>query len=126
MICSAFWSPSFSMSSTLAFADHCDGPVGDYTYTSSRQFGNPNPKSNDYNIVLEPETRPISQEQLVAEVKGIYAGLIMGEAKCIEVIKKQATLAQADELQSPPEENDCDIMLQPETRPSSQEQFVCR
>jgi hypothetical protein len=24
-----------------------------------------------------PETRPISQEQLVAEVKGIYAGLVM-------------------------------------------------
>ncbi|KAK3366614.1 hypothetical protein B0T24DRAFT_509774, partial [Lasiosphaeria ovina] len=33
----------------------------------------------------QPETRPISQEQLVAEVKGIYAGLVMVEAKCIEV-----------------------------------------
>ena len=31
----------------------------------------------------EPETRPISQQQLVAEVKGIYAGLVMVEAKCI-------------------------------------------
>ena len=35
--------------------------------------------------VLQPETRPISQEQLVAEVKGIYAGLVMVEAKCIKV-----------------------------------------
>lgn len=41
----------------------------------------------------QPETRPISQEQLVAEVKGIYAGLVMVEAKCIEVDNKQATLA---------------------------------
>ena len=37
----------------------------------------------------EPETRPISQQQLVAEVKGIYAGLVMVEAKCIEVDAKQ-------------------------------------
>ncbi|KAJ6260936.1 Ubiquitination network signaling protein ac [Drechslerella dactyloides] len=30
-------------------------------------------------IILQHETRPISQEQLVAEVKGIYAGLVMVE-----------------------------------------------
>lgn len=36
-------------------------------------------------ILLQPETGPISNEQLVAEVKGIYTGLVMGEAKCIEV-----------------------------------------
>jgi hypothetical protein len=51
---------------------------------------------DSYEIVLQPETRPISQEQLVAEVKGIYAGLVMVEAKCIEVDNKQASLAQAD------------------------------
>ena len=60
----------------------------------------PLPQTNqtldNYEIVLQPETRPISQEQLVAEVKGIYAGLVMVEAKCIEVDNKQATLAQAD------------------------------
>ncbi|KAI9812741.1 MAG: hypothetical protein M1827_004497 [Pycnora praestabilis] len=44
----------------------------------------------DPELVLQPETRPISQEQLVAEVKGIYAGLVMVEAKCIEVDNKQA------------------------------------
>jgi hypothetical protein len=38
-----------------------------------------------YDIILQPETRPISQEQLVAEVRCIYAGLVMVEAKCIEV-----------------------------------------
>ncbi len=35
-------------------------------------------------LIKQPETRPISQEQLVAEVKGIYAGLVMVESKCIE------------------------------------------
>ncbi|KAH8909360.1 hypothetical protein BR93DRAFT_863699, partial [Coniochaeta sp. PMI_546] len=40
-------------------------------------------------LIQQPETRPISQEQLVAEVKGIYAGLIMVEAKCIEVDNAQ-------------------------------------
>lgn len=54
-----------------------------------------------YDIILQPETRPISQEQLVAEVKGIYAGLVMVEAKCIEVDNKQATLAQADPSAQP-------------------------
>lgn len=33
----------------------------------------------------QPDTRPISQQQLVAEVKGIYTGLVMVESKCIEV-----------------------------------------
>ncbi|KAG4428020.1 hypothetical protein IFR05_016498, partial [Cadophora sp. M221] len=54
-----------------------------------------------YNIIMQPETQPISQEQLVAEVKGIYAGLVMVEAKCIEVDNKQATLAQADPSSQP-------------------------
>jgi hypothetical protein len=36
-------------------------------------------------ILLQPETRSISQEQLVNEVKGIYAGLVMVEKKCVEV-----------------------------------------
>ena len=46
-------------------------------------------------ILLQPETRPISEEQLRAEVKGIYAGLIMVEAKCVEVDTQQATSARA-------------------------------
>ncbi|KAF7939412.1 hypothetical protein EAE99_001217 [Botrytis elliptica] len=50
------------------------------------------PQSDEYTIILQPETRPISQEQLVAEVKGIYAGLVMVEAKCIEFDNKQAGL----------------------------------
>ncbi|KAI0913462.1 hypothetical protein F4823DRAFT_559020 [Ustulina deusta] len=42
-------------------------------------------------MIKQPETRPISQEQLVAEVKGIYAGLMMVESKCIEVDNAQSS-----------------------------------
>lgn len=46
-----------------------------------------------FDIMLQPETRPISQEQLAAEIMGIYAGLVMVEEKCIELDNKQAALA---------------------------------
>jgi hypothetical protein len=36
-------------------------------------------------MILQPETRPITQDQLVNETKGIYAGLVMVERKCVEV-----------------------------------------
>ena len=42
----------------------------------------------------QPETRPIAHDQLVVEVKGIYAGLVMVEAKCIEVDENQSVAAQ--------------------------------
>ncbi|KAI0398759.1 hypothetical protein F4802DRAFT_123306 [Xylaria palmicola] len=44
-----------------------------------------------FRLLKQPETRPISQEQLVAEVKGIYAGLMMIESKCIEVDNAQSS-----------------------------------
>ena len=43
-----------------------------------------------WNIVLQPDSSPISTEQLAAEVKGIYAGLVMVEAKCINIDAAQA------------------------------------
>ncbi|KAF8248470.1 hypothetical protein K440DRAFT_642511 [Wilcoxina mikolae CBS 423.85] len=45
-------------------------------------------------MAIHPETRPINPEQLICEVKGIYAGLIMVEAKYYEVdtIQHQAAL----------------------------------
>ncbi|MCJ1395728.1 hypothetical protein MMC18_008614 [Xylographa bjoerkii] len=45
-------------------------------------------------LLLQPETRPISHDQLVVEVKGIYAGLVMVEAKCVDVDEKQSLAAQ--------------------------------
>lgn len=41
-------------------------------------------------MLKQPETRPISQEQLVNEVKGIYAGLVMVEKKCVEICQQQS------------------------------------
>jgi hypothetical protein len=46
--------------------------------------------------LLQPDTRPISQEQLASEVKSIYAGLTMVETKCIHVDRVQAAAAQDD------------------------------
>ena len=49
---------------------------------------------HDPELLMHPETRPISYEQLVVEVKVIYANLVMVEAKCIDVDDKQALAAQ--------------------------------
>lgn len=49
-------------------------------------------------MMRQPETRPISQDQLVAEVKGIYAGLVMVETKCIEVDNAQSSNTDANKL----------------------------
>lgn len=56
-------------------------------------------------LILQPVTRPISQEQLIAEVKGIYAGLVMIEGKCIQVDSKQAQLAREALPGQPPKLN---------------------
>jgi hypothetical protein len=45
-------------------------------------------------MYLQPEAREISQEQLAAEVKSIYSGLSMVEAKCIHVDAAQAAAIQ--------------------------------
>jgi hypothetical protein len=44
--------------------------------------------------LLQPDSRPISQEQLAAEIKSIYAGLTMVETKCIHVDRAQAAALQ--------------------------------
>ncbi|KAK7962569.1 uncharacterized protein PG986_003394 [Apiospora aurea] len=46
---------------------------------------------NEAGYVPQLKTRPIDHLQLVAEVKGIYAGLVMVESKCIEVDNAQNT-----------------------------------
>jgi hypothetical protein len=45
-------------------------------------------------LLLQPESRPISQEQLASEVKSIYAGLTMVETKCIHVDRAQNAALQ--------------------------------
>jgi hypothetical protein len=56
---------------------------------------------NKEELFLQPETRPISQEQLIAEAKSIYAGLVMVESRCIEVDDKYA--AQTPETGAQPQ-----------------------
>ena len=56
--------------------------------------GDPDSLEPEPEMLLQPETRPISHEQLVVEVKGIYAGLVMVEAKCILIDERQITAAQ--------------------------------
>jgi hypothetical protein len=46
-------------------------------------------------LLLQPDSRPISQEQLASEVKSIYAGLTMVETKCIHVDRAQAAAVSA-------------------------------
>jgi hypothetical protein len=41
-------------------------------------------------VIIQSESSPISQGQLAAEVKGIYGGLVMVEAKCINIDAAQA------------------------------------
>jgi hypothetical protein len=48
----------------------------------------------DTTLFKQPETRPITQEQLVNEVKGIYSGLVMVEKKCVEICQQQAKSTQ--------------------------------
>jgi hypothetical protein len=42
----------------------------------------------------QPDSRPISQEQLVSEAESIYTGLTMVETKCIHVDRAQAAASQ--------------------------------
>ncbi|KKA20377.1 hypothetical protein T310_5603, partial [Rasamsonia emersonii CBS 393.64] len=41
-------------------------------------------------MCLQPETYPITEKQLADEVRGIYAGLVMVEKKCIEIDRQQS------------------------------------
>ncbi|KFY25593.1 hypothetical protein V493_04571 [Pseudogymnoascus sp. VKM F-4281 (FW-2241)] len=67
---------------------------GDILMSGKPQGTLSSPTFDHTRMVSQPETRPISQEQLVAEVKGIYVGLVMVEGKCIQVDLKQAQLAK--------------------------------
>ncbi|CAG7940349.1 unnamed protein product [Penicillium olsonii] len=52
--------------------------------TSKESFQEPAPE-----MFRQPETNPITEEQLIKEVRGIYTGLVMVEKKCIELDKQQ-------------------------------------
>lgn len=52
-------------------------------------------------LLLQPDSRPISQEQLASEVKSIYAGLTMVEIKCIHIDHVQAAQDNLDAKHAP-------------------------
>ncbi|USP77572.1 hypothetical protein yc1106_04846 [Curvularia clavata] len=54
-------------------------------------------------LLLQPDSRPISQQQLASEVKSIYAGLAMVENKCIHVDRAQAAAVQDPNTKLPPD-----------------------
>ncbi|KAH7116415.1 hypothetical protein EDB81DRAFT_819415 [Dactylonectria macrodidyma] len=74
----------------IAFPHRATLQPSNKTARPSRHSSQPN-EAEPPQMILQPETKPISQAQLVAEVKGIYAGLIMVEAKCIEVDNAQSS-----------------------------------
>lgn len=49
-------------------------------------------------LLLQPETRPISYEQLAVEVKSIYAGLVTVEAKCIKIDERHSAAVKYDPI----------------------------
>jgi len=49
--------------------------------------------SEEPEMLLQPDTKPISHEQLVIEVKGIYAGLVLVEEKCMDIDERQLATA---------------------------------
>jgi hypothetical protein len=52
-------------------------------------------------LLLQPASRPISQEQLASEVKSIYAGLGMVEQKCAHVDNQLARLSNTELRKKP-------------------------
>ena len=60
--------------------------------TSSQAF------EDDTKLLAQPETAPATSEQLVNQVKGIYAGLVMVEKKCIESCTLQGGPSSAKSL----------------------------
>jgi hypothetical protein len=46
--------------------------------------------------LFQSETRLISHEQLIAEVRDIYVGLVMIEAKCIDMNKNLSMKAEKE------------------------------
>lgn len=47
----------------------------------------------DSSLLLQPDTKPMTQQQLINEVKGIYAGLVMVEKKAVEITQARSKAA---------------------------------
>ncbi|KAK5711099.1 hypothetical protein LTR17_018556 [Elasticomyces elasticus] len=54
------------------------------------------PKTQWPDLILQPDSSPVSEVQLTTEIKGIYAGLVIVEAKCIHLDAAQASNCSTD------------------------------
>lgn len=52
---------------------------------------NEDPPEGDTSLLLQPDTRPITAEQLQNEIIGIYVGLVMVEKECVKIIAQRAS-----------------------------------
>ena len=66
-----------------------DGPDERERWPIGRDSGLRSQPEQYASILLQPDTRSITAEQLVNEVKGIYSGLVMVEKKCVEIIAQR-------------------------------------
>ncbi|KAI2637880.1 hypothetical protein GGS26DRAFT_588249 [Hypomontagnella submonticulosa] len=89
------WSPDDGLSPSSPRPKLSSGQMRSAGQSRSRQDAAVDDESESTKLIKQPETRPISQEQLIAEVKGIYAGLVMVESKCIEVDNAQSSQTEA-------------------------------
>ncbi|KIV93618.1 hypothetical protein PV10_04819 [Exophiala mesophila] len=69
---------------------HCQHGALGTTQGPHRDLYDPKWSHQETKMFPQPDTRPISQEQLINEVKGIYAGLVMVEKKCVEICQSQS------------------------------------
>ncbi|KAK3068969.1 hypothetical protein LTR53_013047 [Teratosphaeriaceae sp. CCFEE 6253] len=68
------------------------GPAAVPHLTNTKQSGIPAgpPEKPWPDMIMQPDSSPASESQLTAEIKGIYAGLVIVEAKCINIDAAQA------------------------------------
>lgn len=65
-----------------------DSPIASMSRIRAKR---PSPREDAVNpLTLQPKTRQITEEQLINEVRGIYAGLVLVEKKCVEIDQQQA------------------------------------
>ena len=70
-----------------------DGPSPNFTFLDSNDESAEDEDCDDLpinrGIIKQPESRPISQSQLAAEVKGIYEGLVIVERICVGIVNAE-------------------------------------
>ena len=82
---------------TFPAAQLSSGSISFSRSTDETEFDDGETLTLNTGMVKQPDSRPISQSQLAAEVKGIYSGLVMVENKCVNVVNTQNQAMQQAE-----------------------------